>query len=130
MTRLDLKQIDLQLEHEINHLSQSTFVIYRDAIREDGHQAISDLKKDIELWVNDLNNRVIACYELERLLNAKRSVVKLHRLKNKGIDVESLETFKNDVLRVIAKAIMNSYLESLFRNQEFEKVRNEEIFDN
>ncbi|MBP1676737.1 MAG: hypothetical protein H6Q20_1296 [Bacteroidetes bacterium] len=130
MSRIDLKQIDLQFEREISHLNRSTFATHRDAICEDARQAVSDLRFDIENWVNDLNSRSIACYELEKLLETKRSVVELPRLRTRGINLTDIENYKSDVLRVIAKAIVNSYLESLFRNQEFSRIKEEEVFDN
>jgi hypothetical protein len=130
MSRIDLKQIDLQFEREISHLNRSAFATHRDAICEDARQAVSDLRFDIENWVNDLNSRSIACYELEKLLETKRSVVELPRLRTRGINLTDIENYKSDVLRVIAKAIVNSYLESLFRNQEFSRIKEEEVFDN
>ncbi len=117
MPKLDLNQIYLELEHEIKRLSQSTIVIYRDATREDAQQVISELKPDIDSWVSQLSQRTIACYELEGLLESKRDYIKLPRLKNKGVDKNELENFRNDILRLIAKSIMNTYLNSLFRSQ-------------
>ena len=40
MSNLEFKEINLQIEHEINHLSQSTFVFYRNAIKEDTQMVI------------------------------------------------------------------------------------------
>ena len=117
MSKLELKQIYLELEHEIKRLSQSTIVIYRDATRDDAQQVIADLKPDIDNWIVQLNNHTIACYELENLLEPKRCTIKLSRLKNKGVDAKEIEKIKGDVMRLIAKAIMNSYVETLFRNQ-------------
>ncbi len=116
MQKLDLNQIYLELEHEIKHLSQSTVVTYRDAIREDAQQVISDLKPDIDTWVMQLGQRSIACYELESLLESKRDYLKLPRLKNKGVNPKKIEEFRNDIMRTIAKAILNTYLNSLFRS--------------
>ncbi|MEI6753338.1 MAG: hypothetical protein WCK78_09220 [Paludibacter sp.] len=117
MQKLDLTQFYLELEHEIKRLSQSTVVIYRDAIREDAQQTISELKPDIDTWVSQLSQRSIACYEIESLLESKREQLRLPRLKNKGVSNGQLEDFKNDILRTIAKAILNTYLNSLFRSQ-------------
>jgi len=117
MQKLDLTQIYLELEHEIKRLSQSTIVTYRDAIREDAQQAISELKPDIDSWVIQLSQRNIACYELENLLESKRDHLRLPRLKNKGVSVGQIEEFRNDIMRTIAKAILNTYLNSLFRSQ-------------
>ncbi|MEI6554316.1 MAG: hypothetical protein WCL70_01870 [Paludibacter sp.] len=130
MQKLDLTQIYLELEHEIKHLSQSTIVIYRDAIREDAQQVISELKPDIDAWVTQLSQRTIACYELESLLESKRDFLKLPRLKNKGVSNHQIDEFRNDIMRTIAKAILNTYLNSLFRTQTSgnTKLKKENIF--
>ena len=130
MQKLDLTQIYLELEHEIKHLSQSTIVIYRDAFREDTQQVISDLKPDIDAWVTQLSQRTIACYELESLLESKRDFLKLPRLKNKGVSNHQIDEFRNDIMRTIAKAILNTYLNSLFRTQTSgnTKLKKENIF--
>ena len=117
MSKLELNQIYLELELQIKRLNQSTLVVYKDAIRKDAQQVISTLKEDIDMWVIQLNERKIACYDLETLLEVKRDKIKLYQLENKGVDAEELELFKNDMLHLIAKAITNTYLESLFRNR-------------
>jgi len=123
MSKLELNQIYLELELQIKRLNQSTLVVYKDAIRKDAQQVISILKEDIDMWVILLNERKIACYDLENLLEAKRDKIKLYQLESKGVDAEELELFKSDILRLIARAITNTYLESLFSN------RNEHLHD-
>ena len=116
MSKLELNQIYLQLEHEIKHLSQSTIVTYRSAIKEDAQHVISELKSNIDDWVFHLNERNISCYDLENLLESKRGLIKLEKIELLGVEPEQLEIFKNDILRLIAKSILETYLNSLFRN--------------
>ncbi len=129
MPKIDLKQLYLQLELEINRLSSSTLMIYREDLREDAHEVIKLLKKDIDKWVKGLNERNIACFELESLLEEQRSHIELTRLKSKGVDENELGNLKNDVLRLLARAIMNSYLENLFRNQNANKHENDILYE-
>ena len=129
MPKIDLKQLYLQLELEINRLSSSILMIYRDDLREDAHEVINILKKDIDKWVKGLNERNIACFELEGLLEEKRSSIELTRLKSKGVHENELDNLKNDVLRLLARAIMNSYLENLFRNQNANKHENDILYE-
>ena len=117
MPKVDLPEIYLEFEREIKNLSQSAVLLYRDATREDAQQAIADLKTDIDSWIVQLHNRTIACYDLENLLSARKEYIQLPKLLEIGIEASELETLKSDVLRLIAKAIMNSYLDTLFRNQ-------------
>ncbi len=129
MSKLELKQIYLELELQIKRLNQSNLTVYRDEAREDAQQVIRELNREIDLWVGWLNERRIACYDLENLLIAQRENIKLDRLKEKGVDQTELELFKNDILRLIAKAIMNTYLESLFLDQNIKKHKSDDLFE-
>lgn len=129
MPKIDLKQLYLQLELEINKLSSSNLVIYREDLREDAHEVIRLLKKEIDKWVKGLNEHNIACFELEGLLIEQKGLIELSRLKNKGVDETELDNLKNDVLRLLAKAIMNSYLENIFRNQNTPKHKNDMLYE-
>lgn len=116
MSSLELKKIYLHLEHEINQLSQSTILSYRAAIKQDAQQVISEFKSDIDDWVLKLNERYISCYDLENLLESKRDYINLPSLESKGLELDNIEIFKSDILRIIAKSILNTYLDTLFRN--------------
>jgi N-dimethylarginine dimethylaminohydrolase len=116
MSSLELSKIYLHLEHEISHLSQSTILLYRSALKEDAQKVISDFKNDIDNWVLKLNERYISCYDLENLLESKRESIRLPNLESKRLKSEDLEIFKSDILRVIAKSILSTYLDTLFRN--------------
>jgi hypothetical protein len=129
MSKLELNQIYLQLEREINLLSQSTPVVYRDSVRADAQHAITEFKNDIDSWVIQLNERAIACYDLEDLLESKRDIIQLRQLESKDVDGVQIEKFKSDILRMIAKAIMNTYLETLFRNQNRKKHEGDDLFE-
>lgn len=118
MTKLELNQIYLQMEYEINHLGHTTISLYRNAIKEDARDTVLKFKNDIDQWVLQLNDRKIACYDLEFLLEMKKPEVELTRLEAVEADEEELEEYKNDILRVMAKSIMNVYLNSLFRTEQ------------
>lgn len=127
MSKFEFNQLYLQLERDIKHSAFTTETEYRNEALEDAQDVISKLKNDIENWVVQLNERNIACYELENLLESKRVEIALIRLNRKGISDEKIETFKGDILRFIAKAILNIYLDSLFRNQN-RKVNQNDLF--
>lgn len=124
MPRLELKQIYLELEHEIKRLSLSTDFVYMDATRDDAHQVISEMRQDIDNWMFQLSERTIACYELESLLKSKRDQIQLQRLENKGVEKGQLESLKDEILHAIAQSIMNSYFNSLFRSETHRINRN------
>jgi hypothetical protein len=51
MPKIDLKQLYLQLELEINRLSSSNLMIYREDLREDAHEVIRLLKMYSGFWL-------------------------------------------------------------------------------
>lgn len=124
MPRLELKQIYLELEHEIKRLSLSTDFVYMDATRDDAQQVISEMRQDIDNWMFQLSERTIACYELESLLKSKKDQIRLQRLENKGVEKSQLEDLKDEILHAIAQSIMNSYFNSLFRSETHRINRN------
>ena len=48
-------------------------MIYSDALRDDIHEAVAELKPDIDIWFTKLSQRSIACYELEIILEKKKT---------------------------------------------------------
>jgi CCR4-NOT transcriptional regulation complex NOT5 subunit len=130
MSKFEFNQLYLQLERDIKHLAFTTEIEYRNSTLEDVQEVISEMKNDIENWVSQLNERSIACYELELILESKRPEIVLKRLQNKGISEEKIETIKGDILRFIAKAILNIYLDSLFRNQNRKLNQNDFFIEN
>lgn len=124
MSSLELKKIYLHLEHEINQLSHSTILSYRAAIKQDAQQVISDFKSDIDDWVLKLNERYISCYDLDSLLESKREHINLSFLESRGLKLDDIENFKSDILRIIAKSILSTYLDTLFKNPTLAGVTN------
>ena len=130
MYKLELKQIYLQLDLELKRWSDATILAHRSSVTDDTHQTIRDLKPEIDSWVSQLNDRKIACHDLENLLEKKRDDIKLKKVEKFDLEPDTLENFKGDILRMIAKAIMNSYLESLFRKSHKKFHEEDDLFEN
>ena len=129
MSKLELNQIYLELELQIKRLDQSNLHVHKDIMREDAQDVISMLRNEIDSWISRLNERTISCNDIENLLVSQKNNIKLERLKSKNVDENELETFRNDILRLIARAIMNTYLESLFRNQNRQLHEDDNLFE-
>lgn len=131
MTKLELKKIYLRLDLELIHLNENTDPVYLNDLRDDVKEVISQNIDEIDSWIVLLKERSISCYELEQLIEAKRESVKLERLKIKGMTQDGIEHIKGDVLRLIAKSILNTYLDSLFKKPSInvvEQVKNTSWF--
>jgi hypothetical protein len=64
-----------------------------------------------------LIEREIACYDLEKILESQRDEMPFTRLNLLGVDCPVVEQMRCEMLRIVAKAIMNSYLNSLFKTR-------------
>ena len=117
MSQIELKQIYLELGHEINRLSLTIASQYKDALRQDAHETVIQLKPQIDKWVRMLIEREIACYDLEKILESQRDEMPFTRLNLLGVDCPVVEQMRCEMLRIVAKAIMNSYLNSLFKTR-------------
>ncbi len=124
MPRLELKQIYLELEHEIKRLSLSNDLMYTDVTRDDAHQVICEMRQDIDVWVSQLSERTLSCYDLDRLLKSRKDQIVLRGLENKGVAKLKLESLKDEILHAIAQSIMNTYFNSLFRSEAHTENRN------
>lgn len=115
MRQLELKQIYLELEREIKRFGHNENSLRIDDARDDARDAVSMLKPEIDVWISLLKTHEISCYDLEKLLNSKRDEISLTRLEGSGLACAELEIVRGDVLRMIAKSIMSTYLNTLFR---------------
>lgn len=122
MTRLDIQAIYLQIGIEIKKLYLESNVSQRNALQLDAQKAIETLKPKINTWIDDLYSRTMACHELEHRLEEQRDFIKMLNIQKFPISASDLEDCKNDILKIIAKSIMNEYLESLFRNRKVNSV--------
>lgn len=109
--------ISYQLGVEIKQLIQSSDLVYREALTEDTRLVADELRDDINSWILKLKERSISCYELDHLLESKRDKIHLPNLEAIGLEGDELYLIKNEILRVLAKSVMNSYFNSLFKNQ-------------
>lgn len=115
MTKLELGNINLHLEHELNNLSQTTDAIYRNALKDDVRKVVLLYRNEIDDWMLQLNARFISCYDIQNLLESKKEVITLTGLKSTGMKNGEIELLKDEVIRLIAKSILNTYLDSLYK---------------
>jgi len=115
MTKFELTNINLHLEHELSHLSQTMDALYRNAFKDDVRQVVLFYKDEIDDWMLQLNDRFISCYDIQNLLESKKGAIPLAGLKNAGMENTEIEIMKSDIIRLIAKSILDTYLDSLYK---------------
>ena len=124
MTKLDIQAIYLQIGLEIKKMYVDSNLQRKNALQLDAQQAIESLKPKINTWVDHLCSRTMACHELENRLEEQRNFIKMTNIQAFSVTEDELEDYKNDILKIIAKSIMNEYLESLFRNRKVSSAIN------
>lgn len=117
MNNQDFNQIHLKIRFSIQNYSHSGASGYNNEIKQEANRFVDAIKPEVSELITKLKSRAIACYDIEEFLLSKRDSINLDFLNNEGINEENIAEIKNDILRLIAAAIMNSFLESLFRNQ-------------
>lgn len=123
MCKLELKQIYLQLEHEIKHYSHPTNSDFRKSIKKDAQNIILEIKSDIDNWINLLNEREIACHELEDLLKSKCNTLWLSERVSKSYLSEEREMSLIILPEIISKSVINTYLKNLFPHKSISHKR-------
>jgi len=106
----------LQYKREINNFVPSTSKTYRDAIRDDAMLVISQFQPNIDNWISQLNSRNLSCYEIIQMLEASKDKIRLNNLEKKELSPDLLDAYKNNILRIMAKSVLDCYLSSVFNS--------------
>ncbi len=117
--KLGFQRIYNRIKREVNFITQSSIVNYRDEIREDAQRIVLEMKPEIEKWISMLRLKEVSCAELYCIIQQKKEDIEIKSLANKGVSVDELVLVKNALLQLISTTIINSYLNSLFENQKF-----------
>jgi len=124
-------QINLKIQLGIQNYNQSGLLAeYNQKIKQEAIRFVETIKPEIAELISKLSSRSIACNDIEEYLYSKRSEINLGFISAASLkDVDS-DDVKNDILRLIASAIMNSYLDSLFKNQNSKRSVDTNLFLN
>jgi len=106
----------LQYKREINNFVPSTPKSYRDAFRDDAMLTISQFQPSIENWMVELNNRNLSCFEIIQMLEAYKDEIHLNNLEKIDLSPDLLNSYKNNILKIIAKSVLDCYLSSVFNS--------------
>lgn len=130
MNNQDFNQIDLNIRINIQNYSHAEVVGYNNEIKQEAKRFVNSIKPEISELVSKLTHREINCYDVEEYLLSQIGKIDLSFLVTNNVSNENISEIKNDILRLIATAIMNSFLNSLFRNQKTVSNSNTNLFLN
>ncbi len=118
MSNQVFNQISLKIQLGIQNYNQSGLLAkYDQRIKQEAIRFVDTIKPEIAELISKLSTRLISCNAIEDYLTSKRSEINLEFISVDALQEVDGDNVKNDILRLIAGAIMNSYLDSLFRNQ-------------
>lgn len=112
----NFQRIYNRINREINFITQSSLVNYREELRADAQRITMELKPEIEKWIAGLNKKEISCAELYCLIQQKKDEIEIRGLSDKSVTDNEKVLIKNSLLQLISNTIINSYLNSLFEN--------------
>lgn len=112
----NFQRIYNRINREINFITQSSLVNYREELRADAQRITMELKPEIEKWIAGLNKKEISCAELYCLIQQKKDEIEIRGLSDKAVTDNEKVLIKNSLLQLISNTIINSYLNSLFEN--------------
>lgn len=116
MSNIEFNEINLRFKREVNSMTHLLPEIYREAIKEDAQKIITQFQPDIEKWIVRLKNKDMSCFEIESLLQSRLNEVSLNSLQQTCNESQTVEKIKNNILNLIAKSVLNTYLYSMFKD--------------
>lgn len=118
MSNQVFNQISLKIQLGIQNYNQSGLLAkYDQRIKQEAIRFVDTIKPEIVELISKLSSRLISCNAIEEYLYSKRTEIKLEFISALALKEVDTDNVKNDILRLIASAIMSTYLDSLFRNQ-------------
>ena len=115
--KLSFHRVYNRIKRDVNFITQSSLVNFRDEIRADAQRIVLDLKPDIENWIEQLKAKEVSCAELYCLIQQKKEVIEIRGLNDTNITENEIVLIKNALLQLVSNTIINTYLNSLFDNQ-------------
>lgn len=115
--KLSFHRVYNRIKREVNFVTQSSLVNFRDEIRADAQRIVLDLKPDIENWIEQLKAKEVSCAELYCLIQQKKEVIEIRGMNDTNITENEIVLIKNALLQLVSNTIINTYLNSLFDNQ-------------
>jgi hypothetical protein len=130
--KLSFQKVYNRIKREVNFITQSSLVNFRDEIRADAQRIVLELKPEIENWIERLKEKELSCAELYCYIQQKRDVIEIRGLNDKNLSENEIALVKNALLQLISNTIINTYLSSLFDkpciSDKAPSVKNDTIF--
>ncbi len=96
------------LEDGIKKLASETLGGHKDVAISDSKEFLEKTKKDLKKWTEELAMGELSQNDFKFLVAGKKDLAELHGLKQAGLTLVKIESFKNGVIDIIVKAAFNA----------------------
>lgn len=107
MSNINFDQFFQNIESGVETLTQSTLQDYLSQAKNDGQNAISGMKENLQQWASEVAQGALTLEDVNFLLKAETSLTEMDALKEAGLAAIRIDAFKIGIINVITGAIAN-----------------------
>lgn len=96
------------LEDGIKKLASETLGGYKDVAISDSKEFLEKTKADLKKWTEELARGELSQDDFKFLVAGKKDLAELHGLKQAGLTLVKIESFKNGVIDIVVNAAFNA----------------------
>ena len=107
MGSMDYQAVLVTLKDGVTDLATTNVHSYLNEAKADGLKLVDSLKTDIHNWGLELAAGKMSANDVEFLVMAKKELIQMNALKQVGLGQVKVDEFKNSILRLIVKTLVN-----------------------
>jgi len=96
------------LEDSIKKLASETLGGHKEAAISDSKEFLEKTKTDLKKWTEELVRGELSQDDFKFLVAGKKDLAELHGLKQAGLTLVKIESFKNGVIDIVVNAAFNA----------------------
>ena len=106
MGNIDFQPVLNTLKEEVINLAKTDVQNYVNEAKADGLKLVDSLKTDIQSWGIQLAEGKMSADDVEFLVMAKKELIEMNALKQKGLALIKVDEFKNSILQLVVKTLV------------------------
>ena len=107
MGNIDFQVVMTTLKEGVIVLASTTVQNYGNEAKSDGLKLLDSLTTDIVAWKQNLVTGKMSAADVEFLIMAKKELIEMNALKQTGMGHIKIDEFKNSLLQLVVKTIIN-----------------------
>ena len=91
-------------------LAKETFDGFEDAAKDDAKAFLKKTRKDLKRWTKLLAKKRLTEQDFSDLVDAKKALAKLHTLRQEGVALARLESFRSGLIDLVVDTAFDVFL--------------------